>query len=324
MSISSDFDPDSIIRTASRLPVRPKLSSVEVKRRAETYLVAPPSAELLKAYRLTATGGVAALMHYQTLLGIAPRTIRKYGELGLLERLPDRTPKLRKIGLKEPTADLRLYTLGPVGHAMAEMESIVAPSGYHAIIDRVTHDFLATHVIVKVLLAAQARGYDWEWRNRYQATVHFSYGKRSIEPDAAIRLTKPGEQKPKVFLLEFHNEDHSKRVAEKLYHYYSVRGGQSLKTMQPWWDNPHPILLAVSPYPAPVNAYFYAFTDPENHAYSDREISKNCAAQFLPRNLVFGSTLVALSKQRLWDIWAYLRNGTHMNIFTGAAAPRPA
>jgi hypothetical protein len=324
MSNSSDFDPDSIIRTASRLPTRPKLSSVEVKRRAETYLVAPPSAELLKAYRLTATGGVVALMHYQELLRIAPRTIRKYGELGLLERLPDRTPKLRKIGLKEPTADLRLYTLGPVGHAMAELEAITAPSGYHALVDRVTHDFLATHVVVKFLLAAQARGFDWEWRNRYQATVQFEYGKESIEPDAALRLSKVGEKQPRVFLLEFHNEDHSKRVAGKLFRYYRVHEGRTLKSVHPWWGVPHPTLLAVSPYPAPVNAYFYAFTDPENHAHYDRDYMSKQRADHLPPNPVFGGSLATLSMQRLWEVWANLRNGSFMNIFTGAAANRPA
>jgi hypothetical protein len=322
MTFSSDFDPDSIIRTASRLPERPKLSSAEIKRRAETYLIQPPSAELLKTYRLTSTAGVIALMHYQALLSISPRTIRKYVELGVLERLPDRTPKLRKLGFTESNEALRLYTLGPVGHAMAEMESIIAPSGYHAVVDRVTHDFLATYAIIRFLQAAEGRGFKWEWRNRYQATLQFTRGNRSIEPDAALRLTHSKRKEQSVLILELHNEDHSKRVAEKLYHYRLVGDGSNMQTLQPWWDEPKPTLIAVSPYAAPINAYYYAFTDPENHAYPTGGRGE-LRANYLPKNPVVGGSLTTLWKQSVWEVWTNLRTGTSMNIFTGAAVPRP-
>lgn len=308
MTLSSDFDPDSIIRTASRLPERPKLSSVEVKRRAETYLVAPPSAELLKAYRLTATGGVVGLMHYQTLLGIAPRTIRKYVALGVLERLPDRTPKLRKIGFTESNEALRLYTLGPVGHAMAELEAIVAPSGYHAMIDRVTHDFLATHMVVQFVAAAQRRHIPWQWRNRYQASLKFEYG-GGIEPDAAILLTNTQTRHTFLFLLEYHNEDSRARVAEKLWQYARSSWGSTVKDRSPWWNHDKPTLLCAATHEAPVTGYQDTLHDPTTHALKNR-------VENIPAYPIFGNTLASLAKHRRGDVWLDLRSKVFTDVFS--------
>jgi hypothetical protein len=321
MSISSDFDPDSIIRTASRLPERPKLSSAEVKRRAETYLITPPSAELLKAYRLTVTGGVLALMHYRDLLKLAPRTIRKYTELGVLERLPDHTPKLRKVGFTEPTADLRLYTLGPVGYAMAEMEAIIAPSGYHATVDRVTHDFLATHVIMRlVTFARRLTRLPWKWHNRYQATV--THKKGGLEPDAALWLKFPSPEGESVFVLEFHNEDSGQRVPAKLFQYWWSSLHDSIKDTSPWWGNPRPTILVAAPTLAPLTAYMNAYRDPgKYHATINAHASSE--SPYLPPNPIYGITLQRLATQFDPACWLDLRSGKYINILTKRVLDSP-
>jgi hypothetical protein len=324
MTISSDFDPSAIIRTASRLPERPRLSSAEVKRRAETYLITPPSAELLQAYRLTATGGVLALMHYRTMLNLAPRTIRKYTELGVLERLSDRTPGLRKIGFKEPPSDLRLYTLGPVGHAMAEMENIIAPSGYHATVDRVTHDFLATYVIIGLLQKAKAYGLEWQWHNRYQATLKYADRTGGVEPDGAIRVYNPQSKVSAVYVLELHNESHGQRVPQKLNSYHCVNC-YKIVDLAPWWGVRTPTLLAASVAPAVLLGYCNAFSNPDEYA---RAIFSNMRSgwghEYLPKNRVYGVLVPRLVNKADPVVWRDVRSSHWFNLLTGERVEVPS
>jgi hypothetical protein len=325
MTFSSDFDPDRIIRTTSRTPKRPKLTTAEIKRRAEAYAIQPPSAEFLKAYRLTATAGVLALMHYQQLLGIAPRTIRKYVEIGLLERLPDFTPKLRKVGLTYPSADMRLYTMGPVGHALAEMESIIVPSGYDALYDRVTHDFLTSYVVIRFLKSAQAYGFQWQWRNRYQATIPKGKGiKHGIEPDAAVLLTHPHHNTQTTYLFEFHNEDHKGRVFQKLDRYRQM-GMYDVprEAFAPWWGQ-KPVLLVATSYFAPLREYLSTFIDPRPFNRFLGFGSENASPNYLPSFPMYGAWVNALVRQVGAAVWLNLRDSGRTNVFTGETVPTPA
>jgi hypothetical protein len=317
MSISSDFDPDAIIRTASRLPDHPKFSKAEIKRRAEAYLVAPPSAQLMKTYRLTATAGVIALMHIRDLLGIAPRTIRKYVELGVLERLPDRTPKLRTLFFRESHEALRLYTLGPIGHAMAQLESITVPSGYHALYDRITHDLLATHVIVRFLISAQKRGLRWCWRNRYQCALKFR-NDWGVEPDGAVLLTNYRTVKQFLYVFEFHNERDGRRSEPKLHRYHEIARLENVTDrLSPWWGRQVPILLVASPFIGPLKGYQAVFADVQGYADRNHFFHAPGFSDATPPHQVFGLPLSLLAKQKEAEIWKDLRGSGCQNIFTG-------
>ncbi len=154
-----------------------------------------PGSKLDKVIQLLSTGGVFLEEQVIELTGAKKRTLQKYRKKGYIDLLP------APLKLSELISKPRVYALGPIGLALAELQNKLVPTGYlKSSYDRVTHDVLCNVVYYHIYKAAKQMGYVAILKGKYEATIHNRKGQATLEPDSMIILAR--EEEEYHFLIE--------------------------------------------------------------------------------------------------------------------------
>ena len=191
-------------------------------------------------------GGVFLEEQVIELTGAKKRTLQKYRKKGYIDLLP------APIKLSELMSKPRVYALGPIGLALAELQNELVPTGYlKSSHDRVTHDVLCNLVYYQIYQAAKQIGYVAILCGKYEATIHNRKGQAVLEPDSMVILAREEEQHH--FLIEYHNEDNSSRAGEKIRKYEHVY--QEGYWRDQWHVKTFPPILIATTHRAPATGY---------------------------------------------------------------------
>jgi len=182
----------------------------------------PPS--LWRAVELLSMGGVMTAAQ----MGISPRTLRRYRDRRVIDRLPHATPTVvetfRQYELPIPQKQhaLSLYALGPVGSVISKQRYAVKPPGGYLSypLNRIMHDVIVNMIVMRIAQEAIQMGWQAIWMSKYAATL-YREKQAVLEPDALLRLKHPiqGEW---LYAVEYHNEDKSTRAVQKIRKYESA------------------------------------------------------------------------------------------------------
>jgi hypothetical protein len=203
------------------------------------------------------SAGILPSEYLQEFMGVNERTLRRYREKSLLERVsvPATLEKL------VPPKTHFFYALGVVGIEVAAQIHGMVPLGYtEAVQDKVSHDVLCNMVYYALYRAVQALGYTAVLYSRYEATVHNHNGKPLIEPDAMVVMehdTKPRQ----VFLIEYHHEHFSSRVKDKVLKYEAVLQDYPKEWQSKWQSKEPPTMLVVWTHRAVGTGYTLCFDE---------------------------------------------------------------
>ena len=207
-----------------------------------------PGTLLDKVIQLLSTGGVFLEKHVCELTGIKKRTLQTYRKKNYVDLLP--APLKLGSLIQKP----RVYTLGPIGLALAQLQNELVPTGYlKSSHDRVTHDVLCNLVYYQIYEAAKKIGYMAILRGKYETTIHNKKNQPILEPDSMVILTKEGQEKEYPFLIEYHNENYSSRAAEKIKKYEQVYEEGYWRSQ--WHVDRFPPILIVTTHRAPAVGY---------------------------------------------------------------------
>lgn len=243
------YNPNEKTNTLGRLASPNKITPFLAKQEALLLLRKgrlKPGTRLARVITLLATGGVFLEEHLIELSGAKRRTLQRYRQKGYLDLLP--TP----LKLDSLYKSARVYALGPIGHALAELQHGTVPTGYlNTSTDRVTHDTLCNLVYYHLYLATRELGYTAILLSKYEATIHNKKGQPILEPDACIILLK-GNQSTK-FLIEYHNENFSSRAAEKVKKYEYIY--EDANWREQWHVKTFPSILIVTTHAAVAHGY---------------------------------------------------------------------
>ncbi|MGB0387552.1 MAG: replication-relaxation family protein [Ardenticatenaceae bacterium] len=204
-----------------------------------------PGTKLDKVIKLLSTGGVFLEEQVIELTGAKKRTLQTYRKKSYIDLLP------APLKLSELISKPRVYALGPVGLALAELQNELVPTGYlKTSHDRVTHDVLCNMVYYQIYQAAKQIGYVAILKGKYEATIHNKKGQPILEPDSMVILKKGEEEHS--FLIEYHNENYSSRAGEKIRKYEHIyKEGY----WRQWHVETFPPILIATTHRAPAMGY---------------------------------------------------------------------
>lgn len=190
--------------------------------------------------QLLSTAGVLPGQTLRDLAGLAERTVRRYRQIHLLDRI-EVPEKLHPI---YPAGTL-LYALGPVGQMVGEILYDLIPIGYvEAKQDRVTHDLLCNLVVCALCKGLKPLGYQTGWYSKYEATIHDKEGRPLLEPDAMVIATHPTKPS-QTFLIEYHHEDFGSRAEGKVLKYERLLRDHRRDWQPKWQTEVPPTILVV-------------------------------------------------------------------------------
>ena len=214
----------SLLSRIGRQAAKPPMTPQQARAEAWALLAGSPSPTLFYLVDYLFVGGVMAA--YQ-LEGVSPRTLRRYAQQRIVDRLafPSREviSGLAGIGIAVPDeATATLYTLGPVGVEIARMRHELAPAtGFLAYpLKRTLHDVVLNEIVLRIARAAQEHAWNSQWMSKYQASLSKD-NHQILEPDAMLRLSQAGQEH--LYLIEYHSEDKSTRALGKVRRYESAR-----------------------------------------------------------------------------------------------------
>jgi acyl-coenzyme A thioesterase PaaI-like protein len=205
---------------------------------------------------------VAGVLPIHRLL-VRGRTLRKYRQRQLLDRLPFTTKQLQETfaeyGLQAPDA-LTLYTLGPVGiEIVRERHGVQPPTGYLAYtIERVMHDVVVNEIVLTIADQAMQNGWQSALASKYEATLYSADRSMALlEPDGMLRIQRGEEEH--VYLFEYHNEDKATRARSKVARYQAAFDSGLWRDQ--WEVETFPLVLAVFRRPVIGNGYAEALAE---------------------------------------------------------------
>ena len=205
-----------------------------------------PGSKLDKVIKLLSTGGVFFEEQIIELTGAKKRTLQKYRKRGYIDLLP------APIKLSELIKKPRVYALGPIGLALAELQNQLVPTGYlKSSHDRITHDVLCNQLYYRIYQAAKQSGYVAILKGKYEACLHNQKGQAILEPDSMIILAR--EEEKHHLLIEYHNEDFSSRAREKIRKYEQI--ARSRYWQNQWHLDSFPPILIATTHRAPATGY---------------------------------------------------------------------
>lgn len=239
-------------RKAKRHALTPHEAKLEAIRLLRDQSISPIANKVID---LLAVAGVLTDQQLDTFTNVHDRTCRRYYKQHLLDRLSIHALDLAALGL--PCR--YVYALGAVGLEIAAFRYELIPTGYIGYgVTRITHDLLCNQVAINVLQAALNHGWTAIWRSRYEATVHDDGGRPVLEPDAMVVLQAPSGGRYH-FVLEYHNEDTSRRAATKVAKYERVfRDGDWQRA---WGTDVMPTVLISWTHNAVATGYKAAIED---------------------------------------------------------------
>lgn len=206
-----------------------------------------PGTLLDKVIKLLSTGGVFPEKQIMELTEVSRRSLQNYRQKGYIDLLP------APIKLASLIEKPRIYTLGPIGLALAKLQDKLIPTGYLNIThDRITHDVLCNLVYYKIYLASRKYNLTAILHSRYEATIQNRKGQPILEPDAMITLQSEDGTEIKI-LVEYHNENYSSRAGEKIRKYEHVYREGYWRSQ--WHVDRFPPILIATTHMAPVTGY---------------------------------------------------------------------
>ena len=218
-----------------------------------------PGTILSNVIDLMATAGVWPEDELMELTTASRRTLQRYRKKGYLDLVvtPHKLTDVLEDGWR-PSGEkkLKIYCLGPIGLALAELKHGLIPKGYLSQgVDRVTHDVLCNLVYYHLYKAASEQNYFAILKSKYEATLHNHKGQPILEPDAMIVLQHEvtGEGSAKIFVVEYHNENFRSRAGKKIRKYEHIyREGY---WRDQWNVETFPPILIVTTHRAPATGY---------------------------------------------------------------------
>ena len=250
----SEISHDRRFVSSGRSPSPPPMSSQQARSIAQELLSKglPPS--LKKALDLLSVGG--AMTAYQ--MGVSPRTLRRYGELRVVDRLPHNTPVVvetftqHDLPVPGDHKRLQIFALGPVGIEISKKRyACKPPTGYLGYtLERVMHDVIVNEIVLNIGQLAMTHGWRPIWVGEQEASL-YQGDLQILKPDALIRLKQDDQER--LFLVEYHNEDHSTRAAKKVQIY--ERAFNSGLWGEAWETDEFPPVLATFRKPVVGRGY---------------------------------------------------------------------
>ena len=245
------YRPFDSITTTGRVTKPSSITPYEAKQEALLMMRSgryKPGTKFDRVVQLLSTGGVFLEEQIIELTGAKKRTLQTYRKKGYIDLLP--VPLKLGSLIDRP----RVYALGPIGLALAELQHELVPTGYlKSTHDRVTHDVLCNLVYYKIYEAALIHGYVAILRGKYETTIHNKKNQPILEPDSMVILTKEGQEKEYPFLIEYHNENYSSRAAEKIKKYEQVYEEGYWRSQ--WHVDRFPPILIATTHRAPAVGY---------------------------------------------------------------------
>ncbi len=291
------YRPFDSITTTGRVTKPSNITPYEAKQEALLMMRSgryKPGTKFDRVVQLLSTGGVFLEEQIISLTGAKKRTLQTYRKKGYIDLLP--VPLKLGSLINKP----RVYALGPIGLALAELQNELVPTGYlKSTHDRVTHDVLCNLVYYQIYEAAKKIGYMAILRGKYETTIHNKKNQPILEPDSMVILTKEGEEKEYPFLIEYHNENYSSRAAEKIRKYEYVY--QEGYWRSQWHVNRFPPILIATTHLAPATGY-------------DEEIKKHLIGAGVKCTYLLKSLKKLLDGSESSLIWLDLEKNKTINI----------
>ena len=230
-----------------------KMSAYEAKQEAQ-YLIRSNRVKrgtyLSNVVDLLAEAGVLTEDQLMELTSASRRTLQRYRQKAYLD-VAIASDIVASLFEKR---NLKVYCLGPIGLAIAEMKHGIIPKGYiQEKTDRVTHDLLCNQVFYHLYKEAITYKYVAILKGKYEATLHDQKGRPILEPDAMIVLRHEVTGEEKVFLVEYHNEDFSSRAAGKVRKYEYIYSNADWRDR--WNVETFPTILISTTHLAPAHGY---------------------------------------------------------------------
>ena len=245
------YRPFDSITTTGRVTKPSSITPYEAKQEALLMMRSgryKPGTKFDRVVQLLSTGGVFLEEQIIELTGAKKRSLQTYRKKGYIDLLP--VPLKLGSLIDRP----RVYALGPIGLALAELQHELVPTGYlKSTHDRVTHDVLCILVYYKIYEAAKKIGDVAILRGKYETTIHNKKDQPILEPDSMVILTKEGSEREYPFLIEYHNEDKSSRAAEKIRKYEHVYRSGYWRSQ--WGVDTFPPILVATTHLAPATGY---------------------------------------------------------------------
>ncbi len=202
--------------------------------------------QLFRLYRLSSKGKFSAFH----------RTMLRYYHKHLVDAGP-RVQALRDVSLPlSPKAKLKTYSLGAVGVQIMAIKGVKAELGLPAF-ELLPHDLLVNEIVLRLADYQRQEGNSLIWSGKREARL-MDDDKIVLEPDAMITIERPdGSQ---AALIEYHNEDNSRRGAEKIARYENVQRRPELWQAQ-WQIEEFPPVMVVFRHRAVLTGYRRAITE---------------------------------------------------------------
>lgn len=230
-----------------------KISAYEAKQEA-VHLIRSnrvrPGTILSNVVDLLAEAGVLTEDQLMETTNASRRTLQRYRQKGYLD-VAIASDIVMSLFEKN---NLKIYCLGPIGLAIAEIKHGLVPKGYiQEKTDLVTHDLLCNQVYYHLYEESASHKYVAILKGKYEATLHDQKGKPILEPDAMIVLRHEVTGEEKVFLVEYHNEDFSSRAAGKVRKYEYIYEHADWRDR--WNVETFPTILISTTHLAPAHGY---------------------------------------------------------------------
>lgn len=282
------------VRTAKRLPLHPKDAAYRALNLLQNDRLSDMQRALLEVLM---TAGALTTTQLQSLLPISRRSLRRY----YLDYLIDHHTapfSLRQFEMPKHFRELRLYSLGSIGRAWLDWQNLTYPTyeGYQ--VQQLTHDVLCNEIVLALRCAMAQSNQQVSWYGKAEAQVYSADSRdtnRLLEPDAML-IAK--DKRQQAMVVEFHNETHRNRTAEKVERYERIARTEAWRAS--WPIDTFPLVLVVSHKKTVMDGYTDALT-----AYQPRGL----ACTYL------GKPLQHILERRQIDSWVDLRTGRRIQLW---------
>lgn len=237
-------------RKPSRRSVRPQMTERRAKQVARQMINdGSLSPSMLNVIESLATAGALTTLQLERIDGVKLRTLQRmfHDPKRKVSHIVDHLwadEKLSGMSFQKSRSlsGLRVWKLGVLGAAIAN-ERELSPVTYDTSfrVAQITHDVACAEICSRLFLHAETNGWGVEWLNKNDARVFGKFKVKKgtkevektrmiLEPDALLKCRRKRKRDGKnilyAFCVEFHNEDGSKRVEDKVSRYAEFVGRQ--------------------------------------------------------------------------------------------------
>lgn len=206
---------------------------------------------LKDVYEFLLVARVATSFQLKQVLGVAPSTLRRYQADRWItgSPVPD---ELVSMGLPRRTTyrDSRVYSLTRASYEYAKLQGRISNKSVGYDYMRMEHDLLCNHVVTELIKRASESDYRYAWFGAYESRQTNS-DKTYLEPDARLVFTQSDRQM--CFMVEYHNEDNSRRAAGKIEKYETQIKTQNWRRY--WNGDKAPVVLIAYTHKAAYTGY---------------------------------------------------------------------